>query len=975
MRATYIFTIILLSWVYLVRGDNFAHTDAANITISSPASAQAAHNIDCNNTEDDCVDGAVSKSQVIDEFITNDFCSLKYIYPADIPYTITASGNYLVTGNLDMQSTGTVITIDADCVTLDLCEFVVSGSSSLGTVGVVVSSAHQNVTVQKGQLTDLYQGIIIEDDTDTIIIQDITCKDITFRAIDFIGLSSAYIVRSAVRRCTIQGCANVTSSDDHTVVRFAYCRDLTVSNCICYQNGSAQLTGDFTVIDFVLSEGIVAHDMQIYLNNSGSSGTSSMVAVRGSDYLNVSEGGCFEHWYISDNEHAGFGDFFLWHCSFAENHFFNDVVIRDNRATVGPTIYGFHAIDSASLQIQYAQCNWQQGGYSNNAGFFLSGSNMLVQQSKAEFNDGNGGELSGLTQSVLHDIIFDQNGLYGITVSDASTELLIKKTFAIDSGSHGFYIQSSVGSDLEIKECQSYRNTGNGFQFDTTVSGLVFVKNVACNNAINYNGNLPTDMVITSPENARGWDNIDCDDTSGDAGISKLCFIEDLIPILVGNPVTIAQADMPYTITASGSYRVVEDLTTTSTCITINADDVLLDICGFELSGATYRAIEVVSSHQNIIIKNGVLRNLGSGIHVQNDCSLVHIEDMLFESIVQNAIHFAGSSGNEIKNSRVLRSIMRDCDGFGSLILACIYAQYVINLEIDTMTVTECGATSNYAIGLYGTNLRSCVLKNVEVSNNTVASGGAYTVAFIQDSVGCIVESCRVSNNASGQCLGVVFYDTECCRVSNLNVINNQSIGNTYGIFVNAVTAPRGHIFENIIVSHNTASDDSIGILINGAILKIEDVLVRNCVIEENTVTSGFYHGIQMQDVSIATILDTVIKDNTGTDTCVGFILTGTCEYINFVNCSAIGHSTPTSSYGFQNLAGFTDGLFLNCFASANSIGFDFGATTNVSVVKAAAGQNTTNYAGTFPTGPGAGNKAPVTAIASVSGWDNIDKS
>lgn len=91
----------------------------------------------------------------------------------------------------------------------------------------------------------------------------------------------------------------------------------------------------------------------------------------------------------------------------------------------------------------------------------------------------------------------------------------------------------------------------------------------------------------------------------------------------------IAQTDMPYTITAPGQYCLVESVTGT---LTIDADDVLVNLNGFKISGGTPDNI-FVQSRQNITITNGIIGNagvIGNGIRF-NNCTTVVVTDIKFQ--------------------------------------------------------------------------------------------------------------------------------------------------------------------------------------------------------------------------------------------------------------------------------------------------------------------------------------------------------
>jgi len=87
-------------------------------------------------------------------------------------------------------------------------------------------------------------------------------------------------------------------------------------------------------------------------------------------------------------------------------------------------------------------------------------------------------------------------------------------------------------------------------------------------------------------------------------------------------------SSIPFSITNSGSYYLTQNLTgddTVTNGITIDANDVCLDLCGFVLSGTTngWCGISLTGAdNRNIIIKNGVVRGWGqSGLFLQNGMS------------------------------------------------------------------------------------------------------------------------------------------------------------------------------------------------------------------------------------------------------------------------------------------------------------------------------------------------------------------
>jgi hypothetical protein len=89
-----------------------------------------------------------------------------------------------------------------------------------------------------------------------------------------------------------------------------------------------------------------------------------------------------------------------------------------------------------------------------------------------------------------------------------------------------------------------------------------------------------------------------------------------------GSPAGTKISTLPYTITTPGFYYLTGNLnysSTTGNAITINADDVTLDLMGFALTGpgaatGTVEAI-TISGRTNVEVRNGTVRNFFVGVH------------------------------------------------------------------------------------------------------------------------------------------------------------------------------------------------------------------------------------------------------------------------------------------------------------------------------------------------------------------------
>lgn len=289
---------------------------------------------------------------------------------------------------------------------------------------------------------------------------------------------------------------------------------------------------------------------------------------------------------------------------------------------------------------------------------------------------------------------------------------------------------------------------------------------------------------------------------------------------------------LPFTITASGSYYVTENLTAPSNLngIIIQANNVTIDLNGFTLTGgggASGNGIYTAAAQNNLSIFNGHITDWGDdGINFRNS-----------NSIVLNEVHIRNTQGDGIDvgdNSRIINcsSIGNAYDGIevnhNSIVMNSIAANNSDD-GIETnqgCTINGCVSRNNGDEGIYaGTNniishnsvtinsdrgivaLAGTTLKgNVSSNNigigifmfgaslchdNTAVSNGSHGYAFNDE--------CFIHDNIARSNSGSGYYSTG----SNNSIKSNQSNNNS----VNGFDFQGG---TNSIITHNTATNNSI---------------------------------------------------------------------------------------------------------------------------------------------------------------------
>lgn len=249
-------------------------------------------------------------------------------------------------------------------------------------------------------------------------------------------------------------------------------------------------------------------------------------------------------------------------------------------------------------------------------------------------------------------------------------------------------------------------------------------------------------------------------------------------------------SQLPYEITNSGSYYVINPLSGVpgSNGISIKANHVRLDLCGFAISGGTgtLSGIVVPELHDNISIRNGVIANWDRfGIDATNSRDVSLIDVKVFGNSYggmyagDNALLERCSAYNNGTNAPTVDPPLDDGIRVGSFstLLGC-KSRFNHGAGIHTFShsrITECTSTeSKQADGIHAENY--CTIKDSTAAANF---NGGITVA----------DRCRVVGNTCGE-----------------NGITNPGT-NAPGILVNG---------SNNIIEGNSLMGNNIGIKING---------------------------------------------------------------------------------------------------------------------------------------------------------------
>lgn len=269
-------------------------------------------------------------------------------------------------------------------------------------------------------------------------------------------------------------------------------------------------------------------------------------------------------------------------------------------------------------------------------------------------------------------------------------------------------------------------------------------------------------------------------------------------------------SNLPFTISQPGSYYLTGNLSSTITGITINADNVTIDLMGYTMSGGTGNGISM-DGRSNVEISNGTVRGF-----------------------TENGIYEGNADGVGHRVIRV-RAVANGSSG--------IYLRSRANL------VQNCTATGNGGSGIHLSHVS-------EVSHNTVYDNDTYGI-YTQ-------AACSVSYNTvyDNQNTGIYVY------VGSVVSYNSTTENGSYGIYaysgstVSHNTAYNNgsdgiYVYRSVVTDNTADSNGGNGIFAHTGSMAINNIadynsgigiIVGSGTAKNNTARGNQQHGIQIAE-------------------------------------------------------------------------------------------------------------------------------
>lgn len=201
-----------------------------------------------------------------------------------------------------------------------------------------------------------------------------------------------------------------------------------------------------------------------------------------------------------------------------------------------------------------------------------------------------------------------------------------------------------------------------------------------------------------------------------------------------------------HTITSPGKYCLASSLNITAgTAITINANDVVLDLNDFTITGGDLVTdiVNVAAGHNGITIRNGTVKDCVAGIDMQPDTNFALVENI---RVMDARLAGISAVGNAIivRNNHVWNTRGAVGDFSCSGILVGGFNNIVLDNDIDGTVSSGLGS----AHGILVLNSDRSVVENNRIERT---GGGAFNRAIkLENSVRALVVNNRIANSVEG---------------------------------------------------------------------------------------------------------------------------------------------------------------------------------------------------------------------------------
>ncbi len=573
-------------------------------------------------------------------------------------------------------------------------------------------------------------------------------------------------------------------------------------------------------------------------------------------------------------------------------------IINCNGSTVRELIasdsnkYGIYAENSINTTLEYIQSQKNQYGIG-----LHSSNGTTIRYVNASGSDEHGLNITGSDDNLVEIGQCTSNNQYGIHLATSSNNVFTN--MSIMNNTYGGIYLFSAGADGPNLFYDNALNNDNNTLFDPPVYANDWNTTYDCTAGPNIFGGPCIGGNLWEHPGGGGHSET-CDDLNGDGICSSPFNMQagnaDYLPLTNPNNIT----DCAY-IKDPGIYYIENDLFSSSTCILINASDVMLDCMGHLIEGT-------LSSTESGIKAEGTSRL--DNITVSNCNTSMWDSGVYFIGVDNSSISGVSSAWNSMSGVRLSDS--------------------------RNITLTDINASNGNNRGIYSDFCRDITITGAETNGNNNAgiyywsspggmiananSDGNYDGFHFYNSSGTTMENITAGNNGGS---GIYLETSNDSKISNFTARKNYYgfyAISTSNITISNITSGSSYdtgIFiiysDNISISDvNASNSDNRGISFSQS---------SNNTVENITASNNLNEGIYFYSSHNNEISSMFLSDNgdvvSGYGMRTNYFDNNTVEKITAINNSEFGvyfSFSQNNDISSLNLSDNNNGMYTNYF-------------------------------------------------------------
>jgi parallel beta-helix repeat protein len=260
--------------------------------------------------------------------------------------------------------------------------------------------------------------------------------------------------------------------------------------------------------------------------------------------------------------------------------------------------------------------------------------------------------------------------------------------------------------------------------------------------------------------------------------------MKTLDEVRLGTP--IHQADVPLTITQPGLYFLAEDLSVASgDVITIDADDVTLDLNGSRISASTGRSVLIADDVTRIVVANGHITGGGIACPASTVNPHITVADIRAANLATPGIEL-----HDVGTAEILRCRVNTALEYGIAVLGGTDA----TCRIESNVVTDVtGGSSPWKAGIFVMDTRGC-----QIENNISTGSDAAALRLLESETARVVGNvCAYSYN------GLALGDSNANGYNPSNLVQGNNASNNTNIGIVVVEGSVRNLIEGNVINDN----------------------------------------------------------------------------------------------------------------------------------------------------------------------------